>query len=266
MWNKARSRIPAAQAEMKVFTPAVRPLYTVSSREKPDAEGSCVLFKVGGRHFLLTAAHVLDQLMEGELYIGGDESLLTIPRNWHGTQMPDSGNREDDKIDLAFMELPAELVAEMGDCLWLGPRDVVQPGSAAAHRFYCTFGYPVRRAKVRSQVLSVAAPADLYAGVAVDQEVYERLGLSPETHIVISYDRERVISSHGVRVPTVKPYGKSGGGLWRFDSLVVPGLPPLENPLAGILTEWRREEKVLVATRIELFVALLKREFPGAFH
>lgn len=249
---------------MKRFIPAVRPIFTVDGRERPDAHGSCVLLRVGDRHFALSAAHVFDSMEENELYIAGETHLLSLPRNWYGTPMPASGKREDDKIDVAFLEVPDSVVAEMGNCLWLAPENLVRPGGTHATRLYCTIGYPVRRSRVRSAALSVAAPADSYAGVSVDDPaVFAHLGLSPNTHILISFDREKIISPHGVRVPTVKPYGKSGGGLWRFDSLVAPGIPALANPLVGILTEWRRDEKLMVATRIELYVAALNQRYPG---
>src|SRR5215218_1713919 len=99
MRRNPRVEIPAAQAEMKGFIPAVRPIFTVDGRERPDAHGSCVLLRVGDRHFALSAAHVFDSMEENELYIAGETHLLSLPRNWHGTPMPGSGKREDDKID-----------------------------------------------------------------------------------------------------------------------------------------------------------------------
>lgn len=260
----ARQHIQSSQAELKTFGSAVRPIYTVDKRGKPDAEGSCVLLQVRDRFFGLTAAHVLDAHESSRLYIGGMTELVELPRVWYGTPMPESGNRDDDRMDVAFFEFPIETVAEMGACIWLRPQDLITRGSHTRHPFYFAIGYPTRRAKVKAGKASINHVGDIYAGVEVnDASIYDRLNLHPATHLILAFNREKVVSSHGIRVPTVKPFGKSGGGIWRFDSLVAPSVNPRLNPLAGILTEWKKQEKVIVATRIEAYVHLLREQFPS---
>jgi hypothetical protein len=258
-----RRAIKRAQESMRIFGSAVRPIYGVDRRDRPDALGSGVLLYAGGRHLLLTAAHVLDLMETQEVYIGGQRDILSLPKEWHHSVPPVGGTRNNDRLDIAFMELPRSVVKEMGQCLWLSPDDLLATGRPPAVGPYCAIGYPVRRARVQPATLQVRQPGDIYVDTSIHKpEVYARLRAATETHIVLHYDRERVVSRHGVRVPTVKPYGMSGGGLWRLDSLVLPVIAARRNPLAGILTEWHREEKVMLATRTEVYVEALRRTFP----
>ena len=49
----------------------VRPLFHEDyDRNRPAPFGSCVLFRIGDEHFILSAAHVLDWLSTSVVYLG----------------------------------------------------------------------------------------------------------------------------------------------------------------------------------------------------
>jgi hypothetical protein len=72
------------------LTQAVRPLFALV-RDMPELVGSCVLFKVDGTLFVLSAAHVLDEKHRG-LLIGGTKGLTDLAGDFMTTTLPDRGS------------------------------------------------------------------------------------------------------------------------------------------------------------------------------
>ncbi len=73
------------------------------SAQKAELIGSGVLIRICDRTFLLTAAHVADFKNEGSIMIPGEYGF-TSPSGWYYTMnLPTSGNRDDDKLDVAYV-------------------------------------------------------------------------------------------------------------------------------------------------------------------
>lgn len=265
MPNVNRDRTEAAQiAAMEAYASCVRQVVFWDRRGEPELVGSCVLMRIGERHFALTAAHVTDTLVErGHIMLGGTQSLVELAPKAYGTEIPAGGTRDDDRIDLSFVELTDEQATDLGECLWLSPTDIeVEKIPPGAEQPYLAIGYPWRKARlVRAEGRLGTVPngfADMLAG----EKLYAATGYDPEKHVLVNFHRKRVVSKAGRGVPMVKPHGMSGGGLWRFDSLVT-GLPRQSDRLAGILTTWHGGmHKVMVATRAHVALILICQVHP----
>jgi len=209
----------------------------------------------------LTAAHVLDEHEVGILSIASDQELVDIPRHWFGSPMPATGRREDDPFDLAFFEFEEESAALLSDCLWLTIEDLPMNRELVQPTTFFTIGYPTRFAKLDRRKAHIDHRGQIYGGTEVADNVYRQMGLDPQTHLAIQFDRKKVISADAVKVHAVKPYGSSGGGAFRFDSVGDRRRPPRTNPLVAIMTDWNEYYKVLFGTRIEVFIAQIRRTF-----
>jgi hypothetical protein len=89
-----------------------------------------------------------------------------------------------------------------------------------------------------------------------------QLKLLSQTHIALGFDRKRTFVN-GVKQPTIKPNGMSGGGLWRFDSFFYPEPVASEAKLAGILIEYYEHEvKAMIATRAHVVLQTVAAVFP----
>lgn len=258
-------RIEAAQgAAMAVYASSVRQILFWDKRGEPELVGSCVLMRIADRHFALSSAHVTDPLVErGHIMVGGTQDLVEVLPNAFGTEIPEGGTREDDRIDLSFIELTDKQAVDLGDCLWMTPQDVevrrIPPGTEQS---YLAIGYPWRKTRIIRSEARLDTVPNGFAGTLVGEELYAATGYDPEDHVLIHFHRERVVSKAGRGVPMVKPHGMSGGGLWRFDSLIT-SRPWESDRLAGILTTWHwGTHKVMVATRAHLALMLLGQVHP----
>ena len=85
-------------------------------------------------------------------------------------------------------------------------------------------------------------------------------------NIVVEYDRYDMWAGDGwTEAP--EPTGMSGGGLFRFDSLVSPtARVKSAGTLAGILIEKRTEAGVIIATRTRVFVQMIRETYPHLFN
>lgn len=109
--------------------------------------GSGVLLEVAGRHFLVTAAHTLDQVVvvDRPTYFpgaGGEPVLPFGERRCVTTTMPETGSRDDDAIDLAVIDIddlaakfPAERRFLSVEQLDADPTDLIGG-------LYAAWGYP----------------------------------------------------------------------------------------------------------------------------
>lgn len=247
------------QAAVRHLGWAVRPILTEDNRGRADLLGSAVLCAVADSHFLITAAHVWDKKREGRrLYLGTRSQGVEIdgPARW--SEAP-RGLRLDDMIDLAFVELSPSIVAQAEGCVFLTPGmlaidDVADPTPGRLPH-YLMLGYPASKLDARPPFTSVTPHPLLYATVPLAADAYSRHGIHEYSHIISSYDRKNSQSVSGQRTAP-DPHGCSGGGLFRL--MVTAPYRPGSAQLAGILFEYRKDEGLVISTRIGLLVEGLR--------
>ncbi|MFZ0456754.1 MAG: hypothetical protein WAM24_23595, partial [Ignavibacteriaceae bacterium] len=67
--------------------------------------GTGVLFSTSQFNFLLTAAHIIDQMEFGDFFIPGKTSLENIIGTYSYLKIPENKLRKDDKIDIGYFKL-----------------------------------------------------------------------------------------------------------------------------------------------------------------
>lgn len=82
---------------------------------EPIASG--VLIRIISSTFLLTAAHVTDRQDEGDLLIPGQQGFRQVTGWFSSMRMPPSGQRADDKLDVAYFRLDDDCINDLhADC------------------------------------------------------------------------------------------------------------------------------------------------------
>src|SRR5437773_2298444 len=102
-FQKARKHIAFCTDRFKSeYGGCVRPLFHEDyDRNRPAPFGSCVLFRIGDEHFLLSAAHVLDWLPTSVVYLGnGTEMIQLEAGKLFTSEIPSGRARDDDHIDI----------------------------------------------------------------------------------------------------------------------------------------------------------------------
>jgi hypothetical protein len=241
------------------FGASVRQLFAVTDHGTPDPVGSCVLFSVGGRHFVLTASHVLNHNIESSLYVGGLTDLVLLEGETQRTEAKNSPPV--DSFDIAVVELGPELVNSLGNVKFLTSSDLDPNDVADGRQIYVALGFPWRKTakdlsarRVRSPMMSVTALSDA--------DLFETLDVPEHTHVVIPFDRNNMMKD-GQRQTAPKPEGMSGGGLFRSDHLAAyaDGNPVAK--LVGILTQYRDSGIThMKATRIWILLEAIRFACP----
>src|ERR1043166_4650047 len=88
--------VPSAAKSLTQF---VLPIYGADDRRNPRHIASCVLLRVAESHFLVTAAHVLDENELTTLYTFGSGKLRSVSGVSYRSSPP-AGVRANDKDDI----------------------------------------------------------------------------------------------------------------------------------------------------------------------
>ncbi len=253
-----------AQEAALTLSKSVRPLIVPTDSGEPDQFASCVLFSAGAQDFLLTAAHALDYAASKVLYVGGTADMVEVIGERFQT-VPESGRRADDRCDLAFVALDSGVKTQLQDCIFLGPSDLnldERPLSVAPRRsFYLVVGYPVSRSRVHRNKGTLSSGQFTLTTVPSSSDVYKRLDLSEDTHLAVEFHRQQSRNTLG-HTTAPKPIGASGGGIWRFDSLVGPA--DTRDTLVAISIEWhRKRDKVIIGSRMPLVIEAIRHKYPN---
>jgi len=236
--------------------------------EYPDRKarfnGSSVLLQVGERFFFTSAAHVFATPPDGgSIHAVGDGRNLKLRLDdvVGGT---DSSSPEPAKgtIDVAFLEVTSAEVVRLGGAAALRMNEVDVDESLGPKGAYLAIGYPGSKTSIdqRKGIVKVK-PFAFHTGRA-DPEIYRAFGHSPNTHLVLKYDRDSVTWSDDVDRKGPLPIGMSGGGVWCVRNTAPASPEPADAKLVAIMIQYHAKEQVIVATRIALLLEGIRVRFP----
>jgi hypothetical protein len=189
------------------------PIYRNDERDRPEQVGSCFIVHSGAHHYLVSAAHVLEEARELYFYIAPSQTrklsgLLALSR-W-------TGNREKDPIDVGVIRLTKEGLPPYRDLKkvavlpsYLRPNDSPRDGKQ-----YAIVGYPETKNRADTATRTVNAKAYSYRNRALAENLYATHGLSAATNIVLPLRPKKSFDSEGKHTHFPKPQGMSGSPIW----------------------------------------------------
>jgi hypothetical protein len=244
----ARHHISArAKALGRRALASVRPVAMPDEFGDIAPAGSCILLSLDSIRFVVTAAHVLDEAAGRGLYVADAVEYREVPRPFHFTALPASGQRDDDKFDIGFVPLPDSLQFDGCHFLRIPEIDITERPAfkSPVGTHYLLIGYPQNRFKTDRRAHS-ARPENLgYTGGAAPEELYVKLGLDMSSHLLVT--REDLVVGEAGPGNLPKLHGLSGGAAWRFDSLLTESG---NDRLVGVIVEQNPRGRVVVVTRI----------------
>lgn len=225
----------------------------------PIQNGSGILFAIAEKHFLFSAAHVLDYctIHRFPYFIGaardGERPIALSGLPVHCSSVPttrsetDAHMRDDDPLDIGVCELTQEVVNRMApDRLFLRTQDLASPRQQQG--IYLVTGYPFVWSELDRDAKTVYSEAfrhisQLHRGVIEDRDM--------DRDILLSYPTAGEDPT-GATVEMPLPDGLSGCGIWR---LAVPDRPVehwnVEDvKLVAIEHRWRSKNRYLVGTSV----------------
>jgi hypothetical protein len=244
---------------MKILD-AVVPLFGVSERSTPSLIGTGFLVAHAESRILVGAAHVADEQSETPLFVPSENGVLhKIEAPAVKTLAPD-GNRDLDKIDVAFWDLPKELSAELERARWFLPTLLLQPGapSSPSHQ-YSFVGYPHKGTKTIYGTTRIRAVPESFTGKCVSQGSLISVGGLPNKNIAVEFDHKLVQFGPRLVVPKDR-HGMSGGPVFGLThGAGLEGVPKVR--IVGVAIEHHKKEGLLLATRIDSLLQLLAGYF-----
>jgi hypothetical protein len=236
------------------------PLFRRSRHDHaPEQFASAVVVEFFGALYLLTAAHVTDELYrdtEVLLPVGGGQLLPLLGEFRHIDIGPDQ-RRSEDTLDVAYIRLPPDLVAGVRGAWVPVPKGGTEslpfehwPG--AKSRICSATGYPVSKARRTDGAHQIDIWS--YGGMLVtDAETYDRLGYTTALNILLRYDVTKALyleQSGPVvrRSPNLR--GVSGGGIFLWPDITGPTVPVLGRKLVGIVHSYLPHENLIVGSNL----------------
>lgn len=230
---------------------SVCPIFCEREGKRLYQVGSGVLIEFRGYGFLLTAAHVIDELDGADLLVPHtSDEIKSIEGSYF--YIKPYGNRSDDFLDYGYFKLDEEFFAGLKERFYF-----VKEHELGIERYYADkelfsfVGYPYRK----SNVAGGSASTDFFAYGTYHAEPYEYeyLGFSVGANIVTKFNRKNSFNPKVNRVELpVLPHGISGGGvfIWPRDMVEIP---PRDRKLVGVGHTWKKEG-YFIGTRIEIFL------------
>jgi hypothetical protein len=234
------------------------PIHVVHGEGNPIVNGSGVLLQIADVPFLLSCAHVLKVASE-------KNARLLIPSTDHAPLVVLTGVdfrwTEDERIDLAFAVLPANIAASMPPGKKFLRLSDLELDRKARAGVYSVAGYPQEttdRDLVRANINSspVSFTSFLFDGRVDDHVDGVTIALTFEMNAVGDVTGERA------RPPSFK--GISGCGIWRLAAMDGPApakWTPEHVKLVGI--EHGVLPEAIKGSLVAELIGLIKREFPA---
>lgn len=234
------------------------PLFTLVKR-KSTSVGTGFFLKDGTDHYLVSAAHVFDKVLENfPLFYFSDVRTMRIVRGYvRQTLSAIPKDRHNDRLDIGIVHLTEPLLPPY-QSLGIESLSVSNLAHHALPRFgkqYILTGYPASKCNRNPVTKRVESRALAFSANSVPQATYDQVGLSTKTHIVIPFDPKRVADEHGKPASIAKPTGLSGSPLWMIEYVPTSYLTAR---LVGVMIEHRKPQRVLVATDASVILGLLK--------
>lgn len=239
---------------------SVCPIFCEKEGERLYQVGSGVLIEFRKHVFLLTAAHVIDELGKANLLVPhADNKIKSIEGGY--AYIKATGGREEDYLDYGYFKLDEVFLEGLKEHFYfvkeheLGIKDCYEK-----KELFSFAGYPYRK----SNIAGLRASTDYFAYGTYHADLvdYEYLGLSQNSNIVAKFNRKKSFNPQAGRVELpVLPHGISGGGVFVWPKIVTD-LPPKNRKLVGIAHTWKKEG-YFIATRIEIFLEAILRNNPS---
>jgi hypothetical protein len=239
-----------------VVTSFVVPLY-VDDRGRPSQFGSGFFVKDGSRHFLVSAAHVLEVLRTKRVYYYVAPST-TADLSGELRLNPWVGDRENDPIDIGVVLVdgpppPYREVSKFAmDVSYFQPQLLPRSG-----KVYAIAGFPSSQHRVNPIDKQVVAAVYAYRNRSAPEAEYAAHGGSPDTHVVLPLDLKGGVDSSGKHRNFPRPRGMSGSPIW----VLVDEETPEDHrvfPVVAVATKYRKRTSAILATDISFALGMMR--------
>jgi len=240
----------------KLLIRHVVPLF-IDRERKPMSFGTGFFVSAGGKHFLVSAGHVLTHIERLYYYIEPEVRRYLSGKLYITKAV---GTSNDDTRDVGVLELQHDYMPPYPkvDKLPL-PAASLMPGALPREgKVYLLLGFPGSQGKPHPVRRDVLSKYWNFQNLSAPRATYEALGISPETHIAMTFDPKRAVDQNGRRVNFPNPAGMSGSPLWLLYDEAGPNDATF-TAVAGVFTRYSKRRRAFVATDISVAVDFIAK-------
>ncbi|WP_323143622.1 hypothetical protein [Massilia phyllosphaerae] len=202
-----------------MFADAVVLFMQKTKRGSWDPIGSGTLVFYEGWLYIVSAAHVFEDLARGEVFLAAADkifSLKRVPALLSSTEAF-AKSRAADPVDLGVMWVSEDILDQINGKVKIITRDSIEDEKKAQHIIaYQAVGYPV--SKNRKQAEKAAAKNALFtpelalvSGANVTERLKRAAKYSPILHIAMDFTKVGNVDDDMMPADIPVPYGMSGG-------------------------------------------------------
>lgn len=220
------------------------PLYVTGDHGTPEQVGTAFLLQFRGRHFLVTAAHVLTLQRTRSLfyYVATDTVRALDGRGLI--------NEKDDVGILALGKLQA-LPQDKSAVPYFRCRPRLLPREAFT---YAVVGFPATKSGLHRVTKQVIAAPYVWLGEGVPRAGLEHRSSSEEDRLLIKFNRKKGFSRE-MQITFPMPNGMNGGPIWTL--FLNENSTPVDIELVGVATDHLIQEKTIMGSDIGVALRMI---------
>ena len=251
-------------ATLKVAHEALRAtcqLFQKGKTEFPVPNGCVVLFEYNSNYYCFSNAHVIaDSQLGSTFFLLNDGTSMTVGGQTFFTKLPATNRRKDDPLDIAVVKLNPIIVANLikSGYHFISINQVKTAHTLVRKDTLLIAGYPASKTKIHPIKNKIRFNPLILRTIPFLKDL-QKLNYSIVFHHVVEYPRntfKETTTNKITRAP--KPYGISGSGLWLLNQ---NSSSEYELILIGILSEYDDNRALLISTKVDLFIDLLRQKF-----
>jgi hypothetical protein len=228
------------------------PVFT-NKKNKPDLIASCVIIKVDNKYYLVTASHVVKNIVNGNtsFVIGSEGKLLPISGEFVSSNSLKDKSRVGN-FDIAYIELDLDFISK-NKITPLEQNKLVMCDRKNSPHIAFIHGFPIsknKQSKALWNTQKFKLKAYAYAGIIdINFKDWDKYNKRKDNHTCMTYQTTATGNA-----PT-HPRGISGGGLW-----VIPNASEPNNYfLDSILIEYYEKNKIVFATKVSKVILFINK-------
>lgn len=210
--------------------------------------GSALRLSLAGRRCIITAAHVIEQARrEGRF-------AVSAVRGQPPFELHSAADRLDENLDVAATFLPPDYPDE-GIAFWPAERvDTTEEKLSTDVLF--VHGFPGVRARFTALLGGLVKQSFPYGVMLREDDLPDDMA---PFQFAMDFDPANMIGPDGKQAEWLDPHGLSGSPVWRIGASgqKVDAWKPELSMLVGVVTAWRPDERLLLATKASHILSLL---------
>ena len=221
------------------------------------ANGCTILFQHNSSYYCFSNAHVLADFQLGKtFFLLKDRTAMTVGGE-HFFSLPlSSEKRQDDYLDIAIVKLKPNVVERLlkNGQIFLTLGQIQTLPALAKGNVLLLAGYPASKTKIDVKEMRLKFNPLVLRTVPYLKKLKNETFTKGLHHIVEFPIKSFKETSTGQKMRAPQPYGISGSGLWLYDQNSDP-------ILIGILSEYHEKNAIVISTKIDLFIDLVRQKF-----